>query len=285
MLSSLFSPYLQKFNRLPIYFKVLAVLVGVWLMVMAWPVIVAGGFSLVVFSTMNNPKTRYALAAAMLVPALVTEGYWASSVWGGLFGGQEAVATKPSQVALADHNNQIQGAQSEQTPQVRVVRAISGDVIVVEQQGEQFQVQLAGIKAPQPGAGANAAQCFGDESMMFLNSLLENRMIEVIPDSIAGDASANGDLLRYVRMSDGTKVNELMLEAGLARADEEGDYEQKDIFIELAESANQHNKGLWASCADDGQPKVTPAPTVVATPTPRAGLPEPTGVTPIDPEE
>ena len=285
MLSNLFSPYLQKFNRLPLYFKILAVLAGAWLLVMAWPVIVAGGFSLVVFSTMNSPKSRYALAAAMLVPALVVEGFWASSVWGGLFGNQATVATKPSQVALADHNNQIQGAQSEQTPQVRVVQALSGDVLVVEQQGEQFQIQLAGIDAPQPGAGANAAQCFGDESMMFLNSLLENRMIEVIPDSIAGDAAANGDLLRYVRMSDGTKVNELMLEAGLARADEAGDYEQKDIFVELAESANQHNKGLWASCADDGQPKITPVPTVIVTPTPQAGLPEPTGVTPIDPEE
>ncbi len=285
MLSSLFSPYRQKFNQFPLYLKVLVVLALAWLLVVAWPIAVAVVFGLVVFATMQSPQTRYALAIVMLVPALVMEGYWVNALWKGVSTSSNQAANKPGQVALVDHNNQVQGAQSQQSPQVRVMKAISGDTVEVDQQGEQFTIRLIGIEAPRPGEGANAAQCFGDESKMFLNSLLENRMIEVVDDAVVGDSNDNGQLLRYIRMTDGTKVNELMLEAGLARELTEAEYEQKDIFVELANSAHQQNKGLWASCADNGQPKITPTPSVVATPTPQLDQPEPTGVTPVDPAE
>jgi micrococcal nuclease len=283
MLSEIALPYLQKFNRLPIYLKGIAIVVMAWLLVAAWPILVALIFGLVVFSTMQSPKSRYALAVVMLAPALFMEGYWVNSLWTGLSNGSNEVVASPSQVALADHNNQIQGAQSEQSSQVRVVRAISGDTIEVDQRGEQYRIRLVGIEAPRPGEGANSAQCFGDESKLFLNSLLENRMIDVIADTITGDKDENGSLLRYIRMADGTKVNELMLEAGLARELTNQDFEQKDIYVELAASADQHNKGLWASCSDDGQPKITPAPSVVVTPTPRSNQPEPTGIAPVNP--
>lgn len=285
MLSNLFLPYLQKFSRLPVYLKALVLVAAAWLLVAAWPMVVAVVFGLVVFSTMHSPKTRYALAVVMLAPALIMEGYWVNTLLAGVFSGPEDVANTASQVALVDHNNQVQGTQSEKTNKVRVVQAVSGDTIDVDQQGKPFRIRMVGIDAPRPGEGANAAQCFGDESKVFLNSLLENRMVEIIEDSIAGDAVDNDESLRYIRMSDGTKVNELMLEAGLAREWDASDYEQKDIFVELAASARQHNKGLWASCADDGQPKITPVPSVVVTPTPRVANPEPTGVAPIEPEE
>lgn len=284
MLSSLFLTYRQKFDQLSILVKVFMIIALAGLLVVAWPMTIAVAFGLVVFATMQSPRTRYALAAIMLVPALLMEGIWINTLWQGV-DTQPETATKPSQVALVDHENQIQGAKTEQSDQVRVLKALSGDTIEVDQRGQQFSIRLAGIEAPRPGEGANTAECFGNESMMFLSSLLENRMINLVEDTIAGDADDDGNLLRYVRMADGTKVNELMLEAGLAREFTGGDYEQKDIFIELSAAANQQNKGLWASCADDGQPKITPVPSVVVTPTPRPILVEPTGINPIQPEQ
>lgn len=283
MLSNLVSPIIHKFSILPFYFKALALLIGAFILIGAWPLAVAALFGMIVFSTIQKPSTRFALAAVMLVPALVMEGFWVSSILAGINATAPKASATPSQVAITDHQNQIQGAKSEQSNQVRVVRAVSGDTIDVDQRGEEFRIRFVGIAAPRPGEGANRSQCFGDESKLFLHSLLENRMIEVITDSVAGERDSEGNVLRYVRMADGTKVNELMLEAGLARVNEAMEFEQKDIYVELAASADQHNKGLWASCADDGQPKITPLPSIVVTPTPRIAGPEPTGVPLVTP--
>lgn len=240
-----------------------------WLVTTSWPVVVAGIFAAVVWSTIHSPKARLSLVAAMLVPALIVDGLWVKSMLGGVFTNPASVESPTESVAKVDFANQVQGAEDIQTPQVRVVQAVSGDVVEVDQNGKSYNIRLIGLDAPDLGASQVNPQCFAQESQQFLNSLLRDRTVSVVTDTKLGEADDEGNLWRYIRMSDGTKVNELMLEAGLAREQSADTYEQKDIFIELAASAKQNNKGLWATCADTGLPKVTPVPSQAPTPTPR----------------
>ena len=274
-------------TQLPIVTKILVIAALAGLAVVAWPIAVAITFAAIVVSTIQNNAQRYALVTAMLLPALFMQGMWTNTLLKSFNFNQEPVQSKqqqtqPSQVAIADHKNQVQGAQSEQTPQVRVLQAVSGDSVDVDQQGQPFRLRLIGIQSPEEG------QCFSEESEMFLNSLLQNRMVDVVTDSLLGEADQEGNLWRYVRLSDGTKVNELMLEAGLAKADSNTNYEQQDVFASLEQSAKKNNKGMWATCTEDGLPKTTPVPTQSAEPTP---TPAPstsggtsTTVEPINPE-
>src|SRR5690606_2002083 len=147
MLSQVFLPYWQKFNQFPVYVKVIAIIGGAWLIVAAWPLLIEAAFGLVVFSTMHSPRSRYALAFFLLVPALIMEGYWAGSLLNGS-SNNETVAKQPSKVALVDHNNQVQGTQSQKDDKVRVLQAISGDTIDVDLQGQPIRIRLLGIDSP-----------------------------------------------------------------------------------------------------------------------------------------
>lgn len=284
-----FPLYFDWFKSLPWTTKLLIGIGAVWLLVTSWPIVVAGLFAAVVWSTIRSPQARMVLVVAMLLPALGMEGLWAKSLLAGVVQDPESVESPTEAVAKVDFNNQVQGSQAVQTPQVRVLKAVSGDTLDVDQNGKPYRIRLIGLDAPDPNASGTVSECFAVESQMFLNSLLQNRTISVVTDEELGEEDDDGSLWRYVRMSDGTKVNELMLEAGLAREGGAEIYDQQDIFVELAASSKQNNKGLWATCADNGKPKVTPAPTPVssATPsaTPASQVSTPTGVPVVTPVE
>lgn len=235
---------------------------------MAWPVTIAATFCYVVMQTLQPSKARVALASAMVVPALFMQFTWGQAILANF----NSPADQPSTTKIANqptHNQPaVQGA-STNTPsadKVKVLQAVNGDTLDVDRNGQPYRVKLLGLSAPAMTASSTGkAECFGPEAQMFLDSLLRGRTIELQADDLVTDTNSTTILNRYVVMEDGTKVNQLMLEAGLARPDIKTDYQSIAEYKAYAEAAKAAKKGLWLNC---DKPTTTPTPTPKITPTP-----------------
>ncbi len=90
-----------------------------------------------------------------------------------------------------------------------VVRVDDGDTLVVEIGGDEQQVRLIGINAPESG------ECVGDLAKSALTEIIGGR--EVLIEADVEGTDQYGRLLRYVWI-DGALINETLARDGLAQA-------------------------------------------------------------------
>lgn len=291
------------FQNLSTWAKVLTIAAAIWLAVIAWPVAMAMVFAVVVLGTLRDRKAALALISVLAIPTLAMEGLWLSTLVAGVVERQEdavqtySVASNPTSNEASNVSDEaVRGAQSQSAgPVVRVVSATSGDALEVTIDGKPDHVRLIGVNAPALDLDdEEASECFGVEAYMFLNSLLRNQIIDIEADLALGDKDENGYLLRYVEMTDGTDVNELMLMAGLGRGELDLEYREQANYSEKSFEAAKSNKGLWASCNDDGTAKTQAesnesgsrdTSTPGAVPSPTSQYIQPTAVPTVSPQD
>ena len=223
--------------------------------VFIWPLLVLAVYWLVL-GTLRDRKWRYILTAVLLGPALMMQGYWSRPVWQQIVGS----AQSSNQTASQDQASQpsVQGASTSRDNGVKVLQVISGDSFDVDDAGQAYRVKLIGVLAPTTATESTGAACYAQESMSFLSSLLQGQSVTLNRDSGLGDKDAQGRLLRYATIKDGTDVNQLLLESGLAKLDDSQAFSRQIEFTQLVSAAQASLKGMWAVCA----PPATPTPAV-----------------------
>lgn len=142
-------------------------------------------------------------------------------------------------------------------PEFLVSRIVDGDTIDVRlPDGEVERVRLLLVDTPEVYGGV---ECFGREASQYVANLLPvGSSVKLERDKTNRDGF--GRLLRYVFLSDGTMLNERLVEDGYA---EYFPYNNVDIqYAERIEAAQHRaqagSAGLWTACA---QPVVSPEPT------------------------
>ena len=116
----------------------------------------------------------------------------------------------------------------------RVVGVMDGDTITVLVGREQRRVRLAGVDAPEKG------QAFGQRSKQALSQMIFGREVTVV--STGRDRYER--TLGIVRLTDGSSVNERLVENGWAWHYMR--YSKDRRLSELESRARAARRGLWA---------------------------------------
>ncbi len=154
-------------------------------------------------------------------------------------------------------NNEVDENTNPDLQAAEFIRAVDGDTIKVNIDGEEFTVRMIGIDTPEsvhPDKEKNNE--FGEMASKFTKSMFsENQTIYLEKD--VSDTDKYGRLLRYVWLSpsdnlnDGTEIEEKMYNAvcvkeGFAKSVRYGkDTKHADTFDKLEKNAYENQKGLW----------------------------------------
>ncbi len=129
---------------------------------------------------------------------------------------------------------------------VAVERVIDGDTIVVGLSGKDETVRLIGIDTPEITHGNTKAECFGQEAKRKTLETLSGKMVRLEDDESQSNRDKYGRLLRYVFLSDGTFVNQLLIEEGFAfEYTYQLPYQYQKEFKKAQAIAREEEKGLW----------------------------------------
>lgn len=132
---------------------------------------------------------------------------------------------------------------------VPVTRVIDGDTIVVQISGMEEKVRLIGVDAPETVDSHKPIQCFGKEASDEMKRLLTGQDVLLKNDPTQDNKDKYGRLLRYVYLSDGTFVDEFLVEQGYAREyTYKVPYQFQKEFRVTEKNAKLASRGLWATC-------------------------------------
>lgn len=131
---------------------------------------------------------------------------------------------------------------SLQSPLYVVEKVIDGDTISVRDAG---RVRLLGINTPEVAHRERRAQPLGDEARQRLTELLAGKRVTLQFDQQRRDRFKR--LLAHVTREDGTRINELLLQEGLARAL----FLQPNMlhlqrYYHIEAEAQQARRGIWS---------------------------------------
>ncbi|MDM5300064.1 thermonuclease family protein [Bacillus subtilis] len=138
---------------------------------------------------------------------------------------------------------------SDQQPQrlvsAEVVNVVDGDTIDVRlKNGKQERVRFILVDTPETVHPKKGEEPFGREASDFTKRMLCDQ--EVNLKFGIQERDKYGRLLAYVYLKDGTMINELLLEKGLARvAVFPPNTEFVDEFHDIESQAKKENKGIW----------------------------------------
>ena len=136
------------------------------------------------------------------------------------------------------------------TRQAVVKRPIDGDSVevVFTDTGQIATAHLANVKAPN---ALEDIECFGRESAEYAAQAYQNNpLISMEPTTEIKD----DQLSAYVRLADGTLLNEILVLFGYARYDGQGAGVYADRIQAAEEQSKKGNTGLWRVCGQAEQP-------------------------------
>lgn len=136
---------------------------------------------------------------------------------------------------------------------VRVVKVIDGDTIVVERDGRNETIRIAGIDAPELSHPEATEQFLAREAKSAVLALLADRRAVLVPDPQAGARDRFQRGLAHVETTRGKDVGLELVEAGLARVLDRYENSRSAAQREATERAMAAGRGLWA---DEGRAEV-----------------------------
>ncbi|MFZ2338815.1 MAG: thermonuclease family protein [Bacteroidales bacterium] len=143
-------------------------------------------------------------------------------------------------------NAQSDGKHGEEAIFYPVSRIVDGDTFWVDDGSEKgMKVRLTGVDAPETRNSRNRVKAaFGDESTRYLIDLIAGKRVRLEYDIDTLDRY--GRTLAYVYLEDGTFVNASVVRNGYATVmTTPPNVRYADTFVELAQKARKHNRGLW----------------------------------------
>jgi len=128
--------------------------------------------------------------------------------------------------------------------QAKVIRVVDGDTFVAKVEGKEEKIRLLLVDTPETVHPKKPVQPFGPEASKFTKEKLKDQTVGLEFD--VGERDRYGRLLAYVYLPDGTMLNELLLEKGLAQVVVfQPNVKYVDRFREIQKQAREKKLGIW----------------------------------------
>jgi micrococcal nuclease len=142
------------------------------------------------------------------------------------------------------------GSDGAGSAEVRVVRVVDGDTIVVaDDGGREDRVRYIGIDTQESVKPGAPVECFGKRASKENARLVAGRRVRLVADAEARDRY--GRRLAYVyRSADGAFVNAALVRGGFATPLRIApNVAHAARFAALALAAQRAGRGLWSACS------------------------------------
>lgn len=133
-----------------------------------------------------------------------------------------------------------------------VLAAIDGDTLIIETETGEEKVRLIGIDTPEVDPARGGPECYGAEASKRTKELTSQKTVTIELDESQGMRDTYGRLLAYVRLPDGSLLNEVLVAEGFAREYTYNQpYRYQKEFKQAQKLSQSEKSGLWADCFDN----------------------------------
>jgi micrococcal nuclease len=130
-----------------------------------------------------------------------------------------------------------------------VVRAVDGDTIRVNRNGEEIVIRFIGLDTPETVAPDRPVECFGPEASARTTELVEGGQVWLEYDEASGLTDKYDRTLAFVWLDPQTMLNELLIAEGYAEEVTYADgYAHQRDFQDAERAAQSARVGLWSAC-------------------------------------
>jgi micrococcal nuclease len=129
-----------------------------------------------------------------------------------------------------------------------VAAVIDGDTIdlaIPDANYATTRVRLLGVDTPETKNPETGVMYYGPEASAFTKKLCENQRVTVLLDAVADQRDKYERLLAYIRLPDGSTLNQRLIAEGFAYADLRFEHSLSDQYAQLQEDVIRDKKGLW----------------------------------------
>ncbi len=126
---------------------------------------------------------------------------------------------------------------------------IDGDTIVIDMNGHQETVRFIGVDTPETHKPNTPVQCYGPQAAAYTKKLIGAQRVRLQADPLDTNRDRYGRLLRYIYLSDGSLVDEILIQKGYGFAYLGFPLERADQFALDQKIAKSAKLGLWGSCS------------------------------------
>ena len=138
-----------------------------------------------------------------------------------------------------------------------VINVIDGDTFdinIPENENEYTRIRLLGIDAPETNT-ESGQMYFGSQSKDFVKNLTIGKNVCIYLDQGNDTRGKYGRLLAYIQLSDGSFLNEVLLNEGFVYADLRFRHSFYNKYKQLESHARSSEKGLWQNVTLDQMPQ------------------------------
>jgi len=133
---------------------------------------------------------------------------------------------------------------------------IDGDTIAVNMNGHVEKIRFIGVDTPETHKPNTPVQCYGPVAAAYTKTTIGAQRVRLVSDPLSTDRDRYGRLLRYVYLSDGTDVNEQLIQSGHGFYYPYFPFSKAKQFAADEHAAITDRIGLWSACrptpSDDG---------------------------------
>jgi micrococcal nuclease len=141
---------------------------------------------------------------------------------------------------------------------VMVSRVVDGDTLKIKTGDTEDTVRLIGVNTPESVDPRKTVECFGMEASNRMKELAEGKEVLIVKDPTQSERDKYRRLLAYVYLTDGTLLNQKMIEDGYAfEYTYIVPYEFQTEFVDAERVARENSLGLWdkSKCDYTSNPK------------------------------
>jgi micrococcal nuclease len=138
-----------------------------------------------------------------------------------------------------------------------IVNVVDGDTLdlgIPDGTHPTTRVRLLGIDTPEKQIGDTPAAYYGPEATEYATGLALGREATVLLDTVGDVRDKYGRLLAYIRLPDGSILNEQLIGNGYGYADLRFRHSRFDAYVALQQRAMDTKAGLWAKVRRDQLP-------------------------------
>ena len=150
------------------------------------------------------------------------------------------------------------GAEKYHLKTFKVVKIVDGDTLdidIADGKYDTTRVRLLGVDTPETKKAGVEIMYYGPEATAFTSSAALGKEVTIVIDTVSDVRDRYGRLLAYVRLEDGSFLNEELIKRGYGYGDVRFAHSRYDKFMELSRQAIESKAGLWQEVKRDQLPR------------------------------